>query len=81
MGCPRGTWVQPLYGDKRASVVEPRGGIPNTIVGLFVLGVLNNGLDHVNIDSFLKILIRGLILLAALVINVYAQQLRERTAE
>ena len=51
-----------------------RGGIGNTIVGLFVLGVLNNGLDHVNIDSFLKILIRGLILLAALVINVYAQR-------
>ena len=63
------------------SLFGGRGGIGNTIVGLFVLGVLNNGLDHVNIDSFLKILIRGLILLAALVINVYAQRLRERTAE
>jgi ribose transport system permease protein len=63
------------------SLFGGRGGIGNTIVGLFVLGVLNNGLDHVNIDSFLKILIRGLILLAALVINVYAQRLRDRTAE
>lgn len=54
------------------------GGIPNTIIGLFVLGVLNNGLDHIDIDSFLKILIRGLILLLALVINVYAQRLRTR---
>ena len=52
------------------------GGILNTVVGLFVLGVLNNGLDHVDIDSFLKILIRGLILLAALVVNVWAQRLR-----
>ncbi|MBV9568174.1 MAG: ABC transporter permease [Hyphomicrobiales bacterium] len=59
------------------SLFGGRGGIGNTIVGLFVLGVLNNGLDHVKIDSFLKILIRGLILLAALVINVYAQRLRE----
>ena len=58
------------------SLFGGRGGIGNTIVGLFVLGVLNNGLDHINIDSFLKILIRGLILLAALVINVYAQRLR-----
>ncbi len=58
------------------SLFGGRGGIGNTIVGLFVLGVLNNGLDHVNIDSFLKILIRGLILLAALVINVYAQRLQ-----
>ena len=63
------------------SLFGGRGGIGNTIVGLFVLGVLNNGLDHVNIDSFLKILIRGLILLAALVINVYAQKLRERAAD
>jgi ribose transport system permease protein len=63
------------------SLFGGRGGIGNTIVGLFVLGVLNNGLDHVNIDSFLKILIRGLILLAALVVNVYAQRLREQAAD
>ncbi|WP_027550643.1 ABC transporter permease [Bradyrhizobium sp. Cp5.3] len=63
------------------SLFGGRGGIGNTIVGLFVLGVLNNGLDHVNIDSFRKILIRGLILLAALIINVYAQRLREKAAE
>jgi ribose transport system permease protein len=63
------------------SLFGGRGGIGNTIVGLFVLGVLNNGLDHVNIDSFLKILIRGLILLAALIINVYAQRLRATTPE
>ncbi|AWM01538.1 ABC transporter permease [Bradyrhizobium amphicarpaeae] len=63
------------------SLFGGRGGIGNTIVGLFVLGVLNNGLDHVNIDSFLKILIRGLILLLALVINVYAQRLREKAVE
>ena len=63
------------------SLFGGRGGIGNTIIGLFVLGVLNNGLDHVNIDSFLKILIRGLILLAALVINVYAQRLRARAVD
>jgi ribose transport system permease protein len=63
------------------SLFGGRGGIGNTIIGLFVLGVLNNGLDHVNIDSFLKILIRGLILLAALVINVYAQRLRAKAVE
>ena len=63
------------------SLFGGRGGIGNTIVGLFVLGVLNNGLDHVQIDSFLKILIRGLILLAALVINVYAQRLRTTAAQ
>ena len=43
-----------------------------------MLGVLNNGLDHVRMDSFLKILIRGLVLLLALVVNVYAQRLRAK---
>ena len=62
------------------SLFGGQGGIGNTIVGLFILGVLNNGLDHINIDSFLKILIRGLILLAALIINVYAQRLRASKA-
>jgi ribose transport system permease protein len=61
------------------SLFGGRGGIGNTLTGLFVLGVLNNGLDHVEIDSFLKILIRGLILLIALIINVYAQRLRAAT--
>ena len=59
------------------SLFGGRGGIPNTIIGLLVLGVLNNGLDLIQIDSFLKILIRGLILLGALILNVYAQRLKE----
>ena len=62
------------------SLFGGRGGIGNTIIGLLILGVLNNGLDHINIDSFLKILIRGLILLIALIINVYAQNLRSSQA-
>ena len=39
------------------SLFGGQGGIGNTVIGLLVLGVLNNGLDHVSIDSFLKILI------------------------
>ena len=62
------------------SLFGGRGGIGNTIVGLLVLGVLNNGLDHIQIDSFLKILIRGIILLIALAVNVYAQVLRGKGA-
>jgi ribose transport system permease protein len=58
------------------SLFGGQGGIGNTIIGLFVLGILNNGLDHINIDSFLKILIRGLVLLVALAVNVYTQRMR-----
>lgn len=46
-----------------------------------MLGVVNNGLDHIQIGGFLKILIRGVILLAALIISVYAQVLKERQSD
>ncbi|MFC3123648.1 ABC transporter permease [Pseudoroseomonas globiformis] len=61
------------------SLFGGQGGIGKTMIGLLVLGVLNNGLDHIRMDSFLKILIRGLVLLLALVINVYAQRLQARS--
>jgi ribose/xylose/arabinose/galactoside ABC-type transport system permease subunit len=44
--------------------------------GRFVLRRAEQWPRPINIDSFLKILIRGLILLIALVINVYAQRMR-----
>src|SRR6202000_421193 len=56
------------------SLFGGRGGIGNTIVGLFVLGRLNNRRDYVKVDRFLTLLIRGLILLIALIINVYAER-------
>ena len=34
------------------SLFGGQGGIGNTIIGLFVLGVLNNGLDHVKSTAF-----------------------------
>ena len=56
--------------------------IGSVTLGVLILALVTlQRLDHVNIDSFLKILIRGLILLAALIINVYAQRLRERTVD
>ena len=46
------------------------GGIPQTIVGLLILGVLRNGLDQISVDIYAKTLITGVILFAALVFNI-----------
>ncbi|WP_457631537.1 ABC transporter permease [Oceanithermus sp.] len=46
------------------------GGIPQTIVGLLILGVLRNGLDQISVDIYMKTLITGIILLVALVFNI-----------
>jgi len=46
------------------------GGIPQTVVGLLILGVLRNGLDQVSVNIYAKTLITGIILFAALVFNI-----------
>ncbi|MGE5140895.1 MAG: ABC transporter permease [Rudaea sp.] len=51
------------------------GGISNTIIGLLVFGVLKNGLNMVNIDIYLKQFITGVILILALILNVFALKL------
>ena len=48
-----------------------RGGIAQTVIGLLIYGTLRNGLDNIaSIDVFLKDFIRGVVLMAALVVNV-----------
>lgn len=48
-----------------------RGGIPQTLIGLLIYGTLRNGLDNMpNIDIYLKEFITGVVLIAALVVNV-----------
>ena len=52
------------------SLFGGRGGIANTVVGLLTLGVLHNGLNHIDINIYMKEFISGVILLGALVLNV-----------
>jgi len=57
------------------------GGIINTVVGLLIFGVIGNGLNLVQVDIYLKPWVRGLVLLAALIINVYAMRLRSLSVD
>lgn len=53
------------------SLTGGRGGIPQTIIGLLIYGTLRNGLDNIpSIDPYLKEFITGLVLIAALVVNI-----------
>jgi ribose/xylose/arabinose/galactoside ABC-type transport system permease subunit len=54
------------------------GGIRNTVIGLLIYGVLDNGLDQLDVDLFLKPYIRGLFLILALVLNVVAMRATNR---
>lgn len=58
------------------SLFGGEGGIKNTVIGLLIFGVLNNGLNQLQLDIFIRVAVRGVILLVALIINVYALRLR-----
>jgi len=53
------------------------GGVKNTVIGLLIFGVINNGLNQLQMDIFVRVWVRGVILLIALIINVYALRLRD----
>jgi len=58
------------------SLFGGEGGIKNTVIGLLIFGVLNNGLNQLQLDIFVRLWARGIILLVALIINIYALRLR-----
>lgn len=57
------------------------GSVASTVIGLITFGVLNNGLNLVNVDIYLKAFITGVILLLALILNVYALRLGQSEQE
>lgn len=59
------------------SLFGGEGGVKNTIIGLLIFGVLNNGLNQLQLDIFVRLWVRGVILLIALIINIYALRLRD----
>lgn len=58
------------------SLFGGEGGVKNTVIGLLIFGVLNNGLNQLQLDIFVRLWARGVILLVALIINIYALRLR-----
>lgn len=64
-----------------ATLVGGRGTIFGTVLGVLIVGVINNGLDILNVPSFYQYLIKGTILVAAVVSDrVYqAKQMEKET--
>lgn len=58
------------------SLFGGEGGIKNTAMGLLIFGVLNNGLNQLQLDIYVRLWVRGVILLVALIINIYALRVR-----
>ncbi len=60
------------------SLFGGEGGVVNTIIGVLIWYVLRNGLDLMDMSIYIKELLTGIILLLALIFNLYIQK---RSAE
>ena len=58
------------------SLFGGKGGMGNTVIGVLTFGILHNGLNHLDVNIYLKGSIMGAILLAALVLNVTMSRVR-----
>ena len=57
-----------------------RGRIGGTIVGAFVIGVLSDGLVMMGVSAFWQTVIKGLVSVAAVVVDQAQQKLQARVA-
>ncbi|SHL98208.1 ABC transporter permease [Roseibium suaedae] len=57
-----------------------RGRIGGTIVGAFVIGILSDGLIMMGVSSFWQMVIKGLVIIAAVVIDQAQSRLQTRVA-
>jgi erythritol transport system permease protein len=57
-----------------------RGAIGGTIIGAFVIGVLNNGMIIEGVSSFWQTVITGVVIILAVIIDQVQQKLQERSA-
>ncbi|MFS0894819.1 ABC transporter permease [Microbacterium sp. 179-I 3D3 NHS] len=58
-----------------ASFFGGRGSVGNVIVGALTIGVIRNGLDLIGVNSFLQLIIIGVVLLLAVLLDVFRTRL------
>ena len=56
------------------------GGIGGTIIGAFVIGVLNDGMIMSGVSSFWQMVIKGLVIVVAVMIDQFQQNLQTKLA-
>ena len=62
------------------SLMGGRGTIWGTVIGAFVIGVLSDGLVMLGVSSFWQMVIKGLVIIAAVVLDQIQQRMHHRLA-
>jgi ribose/xylose/arabinose/galactoside ABC-type transport system permease subunit len=51
------------------SLMGGRGSIAGTVIGVLIIGVINNGLDLLNVTSYYQQIIKGVIIISAVLLD------------
>jgi erythritol transport system permease protein len=62
------------------SLMGGRGGVGGTLIGAFVIGVLADGLILLGVSEFWQIVIKGLVIIAAVILDQMQHRYMRRTA-
>jgi len=62
------------------SLAGGRGGIGGTLIGAFVIGVLSDGLVMMGVSSFWQMVIKGLVIVVAVIIDQMQARMQARIA-
>lgn len=54
------------------------GKIGGTIIGVFIIGILNNGLNLLNVNSFWQLIAKGLVILLAVYIDILKKKVKTK---
>jgi len=54
------------------------GRITGTVIGTIILGVMTSGFTFLRVDAYYQEIVKGLIIVAAVVIDVYRQKKRAK---
>jgi len=61
------------------SLFGGRGTITGTIIGAFVIGVLENGMVLIGMSEFWQIVVKGLVIILAVVVDQWQQKIQHQT--
>jgi len=62
------------------SLAGGRGTIGGTIVGAFVIGILDDGMVMIGVSSFWKMVVKGLVIVTAVVVDQLQQKMQQKAA-
>jgi len=55
-----------------------RGSIGGTMIGVFIIGIITNGLNLINVNSFYQLVVKGMVILIAVVIDIFQKNRLEK---